>query len=235
MMGIKKYRDVERKFYSNIVEYEKDNLLFYCVTGGLGRNDIIEGWSDVDILLVFNQYSASLFNNINKALHTNKSTIHIGVTFYSLNEFNNPKYFKDPKTYHAIELIKKGTYVPMIRSGQIELSCIDKAILKKYDATDMAKYLHDIKRQLLNQSGFDEYSVYKKFISILKIMLYKNNIIVLGYQDVLVNSNKYLQGFKMKLFLPLEIIEFPEKKNKRYYTYIELLDWIKSYKFTLED
>ena len=190
---------IEDNFFQEINKFERNNLLFYCATGSLGRNNLIEGWSDIDILMVFKEYSVSLFSHIDKSLKNCKSAIKIGTTFYSLNEFNNAEYFKDPKTCHAIELIEKGIYMPKIQADNIILPNINKEILKIYDIADMGKYLHNIRRELIHRSGFDEHSVYKQLFCIIKILLYRQDILVFGYQDILLKARKYLPGFRFSL------------------------------------
>jgi len=231
-MNTKQYRNIEDNFFKAIKKLEGNNLLLYCLTGSLGRNDLIDGWSDIDILLVFNEYSVSFFSHIGEALKDSAKTIKIGTTFYSLNEFNNAEYFKDPKTCHTIELIKKGIYVPKVKNDKIILPNINKEILKIYDLVDMGKYLHNIRRQLIERLEFDERSVYKQLFSILKILLYRQDILVFGYQDVLLKSKKYLSGFKYSLPLPKEIMNSPAQKNDRYNVYVDLLNWLKDYKLS---
>lgn len=229
MTTIKQYQNIEDKFFQKLLKLEGKNLLFYCITGSLAYNNLIQGWSDIDILMVFGKYSTSLFRHINEALEDSKKIIKIGTTFYSLNEFNHLMYFKDPKTCHAIELIKKGVYIPKIKAKTVILPSIDKETLKIYDMVDMAKYLHNIRRQLLYRFEFDEYLVYKQIFAILKILLYRQDILVFGYQDTILKSKKYLFDFKFNLPLPKELIKFPNKKNDRYGIYLGLLNWLKEY------
>lgn len=229
-MDAKQYHIIEKNFFETIKKQEKKNLLLYCVTGGLGRNNLVEGWSDIDVLMVFNEYSTSLFFHLNESLKINRSKIKIGTTFYSLNEFNSTLYFKDPKTYHAIELIKKGIFVPKIQANNVILPDIDRETLKIYDMVDMAKYLHNIRRQLIHRLEFDEHSVYKQLFSIIKILLYRQGILAFGYQEVLSKAKKYLHDFRFNLPLPKELINFPNQKKDRYNVYVDLLKWFKDHK-----
>ncbi len=224
------YYKVENDFFKIIERLENDNLLFYCVTGSLARNDLIEGWSDIDLLMVFKEYSSDLFSHINEALSGNKSMIKIGTTFYSRKEFNSKELFKDPKTRHAIEYINKAIYIPRINNQTIVLPELDKKMTMTYDLVDMAKYLHNIRRELIDQTKFNERSVYKLIISVIKMLLYRQNIQALGYKDALAMAKDNLTYFNIELPLPMEILEFPKDKNKRYNNYIKFLNWLKEYR-----
>jgi len=52
---LEKYQKVENDFFNFLDSRLSNELLFYCVTGSLARKNIIANWSDIDILIVFNE------------------------------------------------------------------------------------------------------------------------------------------------------------------------------------
>ena len=61
------YFKCEEKFFANLTLVENNNILFYCVTGSLARNDLTLGWSDIDIILVIKKFTPQLFVNLKVA------------------------------------------------------------------------------------------------------------------------------------------------------------------------
>ena len=107
-----KYIETEETFFNYLSKNLKSSLLFYVVTGSMSRNDIIPGWSDIDVLVVVKEYSKKNASIVNKALLNNSSNIKIGLTLFSFSDFTNIELIKDPKTLHSIDLINQGACKP---------------------------------------------------------------------------------------------------------------------------
>ena len=65
----------------------KENLLNITLGGSGGKNNIIEGWSDLDIYIVLKKYNINEIKKLQEIL--SKNNIHIGLTFYNLYEIEN--------------------------------------------------------------------------------------------------------------------------------------------------
>lgn len=56
-LTIEKYKETEEAFFDYLSKNLKENLFFYAVTGSVSRDDIIPGWSDIDMLVVIQEYN----------------------------------------------------------------------------------------------------------------------------------------------------------------------------------
>jgi len=223
------YQNAEEFFFRNLKKHlpKSSSILLYCVTGSFGLGAPILGWSDIDILLVIDKYSFGFFDAIKKCLHNNKSGIHIGVTYYSLEEFNNKDYCKDPKTHHYVNSILTGKYTPRIMDPRINITRVSKDLIKKMDFVDFSKHLHQLKRELINPENYNEKIVYKSLVVLIKIMLRQKDIDFHGYKEVFKKAKENLQGYDFSFLLPEEIaqnIDFG--KEERYLEYVRFLDWL---------
>src|SRR3989344_4457129 len=101
MLTKEDYIKTEEQFYKALSSSILKDICLYCVTGSLGRDEVIPGWSDIDVLIVIKDYKKTTFECINNALSKINSGIKIGTTTFSIEEFNH-QYFKDPKTYVSV-------------------------------------------------------------------------------------------------------------------------------------
>src|SRR3989344_5893549 len=117
------YFETEKNIFELLKKSLGTRLLFYCLTGSLARGKPVPGWSDIDILLVVDVYSPDFFALLESVAMMGE--IKVGMTFYSLEEFNE-RYFRDPKTHAALELIEKGIYIPRIISDEVFAEMVQK-------------------------------------------------------------------------------------------------------------
>lgn len=220
------YIEAEEQFYKALLGLLDSEIRLYCVTGSLGRNDIIPGWSDIDVLLVVKDYSKNTFDCINKALSAARGGIKIGTTIFSSEEFNHA-FLKDSKTHISEGFIKDGYYKPRIISPEIRLSKGNKILRRYMDISDFSKFSHEMKRELLRIEEYNEPKVYKLVISSLKILLYQAGVVAMGYQDTLGKAPEYLPNFDLQLLSPEELLNSPEKSAKRYFIYLDFLEWVR--------
>lgn len=224
--SIKNYVEKEEEFFNNLALDAEHDIYLYCNTGSLGRGEIIPGWSDIDILLVIKEYSQVIFKSIANALQKAGNDIKIGITIFSLEEFNHA-YFKDSKTYISIKLISDGYYRSRIMKSEIQLLLQDKTLKKYMDITDFSRFSHDIKRELLKKEGYDEKKVYKLITNLLKICLYQRGIVTLGYKDTIASATDSLPGFKIRIPEPETVLADLKGKKGRYQIYLQILEWLR--------
>lgn len=226
-MAIERYYQIEENFYQRLSVRLKNKILLYCVTGGLGRGQIIDGWSDIDILLVFKTLNRDILLTIKEVLEKNKSNIKIGPTLYSLKEFNDSLY-KDPKTYHNINLIVNKILKPRIISKKLHLKYYPD--LENLDNVDVAKAIHTIKRELLlGPKDFNEKKIYKLIIMIFKICLRNKNIECYAYDEIISKARKILRYDKI-IPRPEQIIADSDQE-KRYGNYLDFINWLEDHKY----
>lgn len=220
------YIKKEELFFQALSATADKDVYLYCNTGSLGRGEVIPGWSDIDVLLVIKKYNKAIFEHINTALKKTGDDIKIGLTVFSLEEFNHA-YFKDSKTYISIRLIREGYYQPRIMKPEIQLPHQNKIVKKYMDISDFSRLSHDIKRELLKKENYDEKKVYKLTIILLKICLYRKGIIALGYKEAIASAIKNLPGFEIKIPEPEAIFTDSGGKSERYQIYLKILEWLR--------
>ena len=220
------YEQVENTFRKRLVELLGNQILLYCVTGSLGRNQIIPGWSDIDVFVIINEYNPQILQFLHDALSDNKSGIKIGVTIYSVKEYQHTDIFFDPKSQFTLELIKQGLYKPLIADPSITNALYAKKnVVQWFDSINLTRLLFELKRNLLDFNRGKERTVYKNIITILKILIYRRGIMCLSYTDTLVNAKEIL---KYPYCLPeVEEVAFPNTNiDDRYKSYIKFIVWL---------
>lgn len=220
------YIKVEERFFSLLSESLSKDLLLYCVTGSLARDEIIPRWSDIDVLLVVKKCDLLTLSKIDVAAREAQNKIKIGITFYSLSEFNN-LLFKDSKTYLAVKFINEKHYIPRILSLDIKNDLPSEEILKHNDVFEFTTLFLHLKRELLEKDIRDERKVYKLVITILKIALRYRGINTHGYEETITRTYKNLPNFNnIHIPDPKEILAKPDNILERYKTYVKIVEWI---------
>lgn len=226
---IDKYIEIEKDFFFNLKNEFSGNLFLYCVIGGLGRKEIISGWSDIDILLVFNlQFNGDFYTRFKK-IADKKYPIKIGCTFYTFDEFKNTLY-KDTKTLHAISLIKEGMYSPRINDSKIQLKNISTSLVFDFDLTNFADSLHEFKRELMCYPDLNERKIVKLQYRMMKIILRRIGFMSYGYKDTLTNFAYAFPEFK-KVVTPEMVIGNTITLKQRYNSYLAFLSYIKKTRY----
>jgi len=217
-----RYNTVEKNFFNRLRKELGSDILLYCLVGSLGRQDVVCGWSDIDILIVIKKYTCDILEKINKTIAGNNKDIKIGITLYTYKDFINNK---DPKTIHYIESILNNIYHPRIIDNKLKLTYPNLSTIKVFDWVDFTQLTHTLKRELLLLERYDEKKTYKIIIALLKILLRSKGITEFsGYTDVIMKTNKELGQFDLKT--PSEIMSSPDMKNERFHSYIAFLQWL---------
>ncbi len=218
-MDISNYFETEKTIFDLLQKNLGPRLLFYCLTGSLARGKPVPGWSDIDILLVVDAYTPDFFALLESTSKVNG--IKVGMTFYSLEEFNE-RYFRDPKTHAALELIEKGVYVPKVLSDLIELSSISISQKIIVDAVEFSNMLHLAKRSLLMEKG-DVHDSIKKVIVLLRIILKQYSIWPVTSEEVFTEMVRKFPDFPL-VDKPVNSIYYGEWREKG----ILIFEWIRN-------
>ena len=222
-LTLQRYHEVEEKFYTDLINLVGNKLLFYCVTGSSGRMDVIPGWSDIDVILVFEELSEFIFDSLIKSFRLNKFDIKIGTTFYSLKEWNTYK-FQDPKTFNAIRYIHCGVYRPRMLNPKVLLHKLTIEMLEIVNRVNLSNELSILKRAVLEKQS--ERVVYKLILNILRISLLNQGIIAGGYHDIWKKAQIHFDNFPLPKITPEEIMVNPERYTERAKHYFSFLNWL---------
>lgn len=224
METINEYEKTDQKLFERISARMGDNLRFYCATGSYGRNKILPGWSDIDILLVLREYGPTTFAEIGQTLNELRGPIKIGLTIFSVEEFTRPSP-KSSRTCLAINAILDGKFTPRLQAPEIQLTYVPIAAIRTANKTEFARVFHDLKREMLRLQECDERKICKFMTIILKIILQEREICADSYEDVS-DSMLIFKELGFEFVTPEEILKHPEKKSKRFLTYIDFVQKI---------
>jgi hypothetical protein len=223
-----KYIEVEEQFRTKLLNHLGDRVILYCITGSLNHKTIIPGWSDVDILLLIDKYDSHFFESLNECLNDNKSGIKIGTTFYSIKEYKRTDIFFDPKSQFSLELIKRGVYKPQIINERVvEILESNKNVIEWFDSVNLTRLLFDLKRGITSFLDANERSLYKCVITILKILVYREGIMSLSYEDTIRHSRNIL-SYPHLLPTPEDVAYNKTDYMERRDAYIDFIVWLEN-------
>lgn len=164
------------------------NLQSITLGGSGGKNNIIVNWSDLDIYIVLYNYNQEMIKKF--YLIDSISDIHIGTTFYTINEIQNDMI--DGKT--IIMIYEKYAYNvnPTLYGNNIFIEkSFNDVILN--DRKNLSNILQQVRRICLDiKIGKTQLSKsnIKKLLVLLKCILSQSNIFAYGYINVFDLFNK---------------------------------------------
>lgn len=220
------YELIENTFREKLFGLLENKIALYCVTGSLGRQDIIPGWSDIDVLIIIDTYTPRVFEALHQALADNISGIKIGVSVFSIKEYNHTDIFFDPKSQFTLEMIKQGIYKPFIFDSSILDSLhTKKNVVQWFDSINLTRLLFELKRNLIDFNQSKERVVYKNIITIVKILVYRHGTMCLSYADTLIAAQNILH-YPYHLPAVEDVAFMPINLKKRYTSYIQFVVWL---------
>ncbi len=175
------YKLVLSDFIHKIRKYFCDKLLLLVVTGSGGKSKIIEGWSDLDFLIVLKYFS--LKDNSEIARLVNISPIKIGTTIYSKQEFESG--LVDSKTVFNLELIRKKIIIPIILQNNLEFPYFTNTDRKKLHIILLPNIIHELKRKLDYKNEHNLRPIAKSIDTIMKFIIsISSKKLISGYKEV---------------------------------------------------
>lgn len=166
--------------YNIALSIFKDNLINITLGGSGGKGTIIDGWSDLDLYIVLNDYDPFTIKEFMNIVSNNN--IHTGTTFYTINELENN--FIDLKT--KVMLYERQTFdVNPTLYGKEVYNEIDYEEIKESDRVNFPCVLHDIRRRFIELCmGKDLDKTYiKKLLVLVKCILRSYDIFTYGYNN----------------------------------------------------
>lgn len=160
----------------------KDNLLSITLGGSGGKNNLIKGWSDLDIYIILKRYNIKEITSFQEKI--SKSEIHIGTTFYNLYEIeNNLIDFKS-----KIMIYEKNNYhVNPTLYGKDYFKNVTYQEVYNNDLENYPQTLQNFKRmyiEVLNNQRKIDKTYMKKMIVLIKCILSSYEIFSYGYDKV---------------------------------------------------
>lgn len=161
----------------------KENLLSIFLAGSGGKENIIEGWSDLDLYFITNDFDIEANAKLFSKIKDNKFNIHIGTTFYTIDMINKLKV--DSKTLVAFYEYKKLNCNSFVYNNlEIKDIKFEDIICNTKEINNLIQIVgREVYVYKLNKSNFK--TLIKKMTLLVKVYLIKKyNKFVYGYNDV---------------------------------------------------
>lgn len=176
------YKREATNFLSAMNKEFGSSIRLLVLTGSGGKEKIIEEWSDLDFMIVFDETINSQ-NIINSLVGiTSKSRIKIGITFYSCNEFE--KGFIDTKTISSLELIRKGMYSAVIADDRLKIPLFSDQYRRNMHKLVLGDYVHSLRRKLYIPKKEDIPKISKEIYNIKKFIISMNGELLIDYDEI---------------------------------------------------
>lgn len=164
------------------------NLQSITLGGSGGKNNIIVNWSDLDIYIVLYNYNQEEIKKF--YLIDSTSDIHIGTTFYTINEVLNDMI--DGKTIIMIYEKYAYNFNPTLYGNNLFIEKNFNDVVLN-DRKNLSNILQQVRRICLDieigKSQLSKSNI-KKLLVLLKCILSQNNIFAYGYVNVFNLFNK---------------------------------------------
>ena len=177
-----KYRKTIYSYITELLNDLGDILKLVILIGSTSSGQIIEEWSDIDIILVLEEYKIEYVNVIRSIVQ--KYPIKIGNTIYSKIEFENKKI--DPKTYYYLLLVQENYINVQYKTVDLIIPNITITECKEQYITWLTEHFHSYKRMWLYQEIPEEKTreIFKNTYLIMKARLIINNYRPQNYKQV---------------------------------------------------
>lgn len=165
-----------------------NNLISMTLGGSAGKNDVILGWSDIDLYIVLKNYDTMSIKKYSKLI--NKFDIHIGITYYTKIEILNKMI--DNKTKIMIYEKQKLKMNPTIYGVDMFHKVYYKEIVDN-DKRNLPNVLHKFRRMHNNViCGLENINknYIKNLLLLLKCYLNTRHVFSYGYAKTVDNFLK---------------------------------------------
>lgn len=182
-----KYKDKLIKVIDKAFELLGDNLLSITLGGSGGRGQIVEGWSDIDLYFIINEYD---MDKISELYQFKEGEIHVGLTFYTLQEVLNNNINSKTK----LMIYEKNTYNfnPTI-VGDDYFCNVSYHDIKENDIKNLPNLISEYKKlitELVIEKEEPRRHHIKKMIILIKSILNYHNIFSFGYEDTILKFTR---------------------------------------------
>lgn len=213
------YFKVTEKIFNDLKEYLKEELLLFCVTGSVASGNQVEGWSDLDLVLVSKSLPIDRIENIQKIISLNSQYLKVGITMFTETEFR--KKIIDPKSIVSLFLMQKKKYSPLYQHPSLSIPLITQADLVNSGSAMLPETLH-LARRLACEHQPDERKMYKTVLLLAKLYIRSQGIVVESSEEI----NSYFKSHhttNVELPSPREVASIKSTTNSRRKKYQEFI------------
>lgn len=207
------YQKIIDEYVEDIKEKLENQLELLLVIGSSSSPKVIPKWSDIDVVLVINNYTFEIIEKIK--LLSNSYDVKIGTTIYTKKEFDALNI--DPKTFYHLYLLNNDKIKLQYISNDLILPTITYEDIKRTHLPYLLWRIHIYKRQFLYDTLTKEQikNLYKMIYLIMKAILVLDKEFPRNYDETFtLFSKKYnFEYFDYEKFITDYMKDNSEYKN----------------------
>lgn len=183
-----KYSIYIDKYVNEMKESLKDKLELLLIIGSSSSNEVIENWSDIDVIVVLDEYNFKTIEIIKKI--SNSYPVKIGTTVYDKREFEEKNI--DPKTIYHLYLYENGIIDLQYKTNSILIPKIEFKDVYNNHLPYLYWRLHIYKRNFLYETLTKEQikGIFKTTYLIMKAILIIDGETPKNYREVFKTFSK---------------------------------------------
>ncbi len=183
-----KYSIYIDKYVNEMKESLKDKLKLLLIIGSSSSNEVIENWSDIDVIVVLDEYNFKTIEIIKKI--SNSYPVKIGTTVYDKREFEEKNI--DPKTIYHLYLYENGIIDLQYKTNSISIPKIEFKDVYNNHLPYLYWRLHIYKRNFLYETLTKEQikGIFKTTYLIMKAILIIDGETPINYREVFKTFSK---------------------------------------------
>lgn len=193
---MKHYVDVVEGYFVDARRILGEKMLMYMLTSSCSLDACIDGWSDIDILIVAEKLAFAEL----KAMHEAQKNYNIKIALALLSRHELANEMLDDKTNVVFFQITKGLSAPnyIIDDTSFILLSVDLRQIQQDDICMMPMYLHKLRRLLYDPTE-DKRSIIKMLYIVIKMRLRSSGreIIATSYPEAF---NRFADEFGQDQF-----------------------------------
>lgn len=195
------YKDTISSYIKEVQQTLGEKIKLILLIGSSSSGKVISDWSDIDIIIVLEQYKMEYIEKIKNIVKN--YDIKIGNTIYSKIEFENKKI--DPKTFYYLLLVQKEIIPIQYCSSDLNIPKISELECKNAYHSWLMEHFHSYKRIWLYTEIPNEKirEIFKNTYLIMKSILIINGYYPQNYEQVFyMYSNEFkIEKFEFKKFI----------------------------------
>ena len=187
-MQLNQLLKIQKDIYQGVSSILDGNLELFSFVGSSSTRTFVEGWSDIDILIVISNYVDDQVLRVYNFVKT-VSNVKVGISLFSTEEINKNRV--DNKNAINLHLIQTGKLIPQYISKNLDLGTFlfGEHIIR--EKAMRAYYLSLIKGVIYNDDrSIDTRKFFKYCINVIKINLIEKGIIVRTSEELIFELEK---------------------------------------------
>ena len=176
-----KYRTIAKNYLSEAQAIFGDDLLLFAITSSCALDLCIDGWSDIDVLIVTKGFDVAK----NKLIHKVGNSYEIRIALMLLTQYEFEHNLLDDKTRVAIWQLRTTITYPNYVHGNMIVPDIKFKNIKEDDKTMMPTYLLKLRRLFWEDTKNSKRPIIKMLYIVIKMELRKRDVIVYSYTSAI--------------------------------------------------